>query len=251
MRIRGTYQKGVFQRLKTDRKKQGLPYAYWENNPVNRIDPDGRLVWFLIPVFKGLIGGIVDAAAQATVSMANGQGFGKAMSNIDYTSVGASVVTSAITMPGMSTVAKGGTTEKENLKMNSIKSKKKKYTIKNRKHKAGWIIPIVLLLYILGTGGYKTYQTYILKKDGICTNAIAYHRYWGYRTVNTQYRFAWDSKTYEGESTDHADVRYSYNSIFKEADMFAIGDTIVVVFLGSNPNINRSNSIVKKDCDCE
>lgn len=33
----------------------------------------------------------------------NGQGFGEAMSNIDYTSVGASFVASAIAMPGMST----------------------------------------------------------------------------------------------------------------------------------------------------
>jgi hypothetical protein len=70
MRIRRTYQKGVFQRLKTGRKKQGLQYAYWGNNPVNRIDLDGRLVWFLIPVFKGLIGDnkslssvVVDAAS--------------------------------------------------------------------------------------------------------------------------------------------------------------------------------------------
>ncbi|RGN32270.1 RHS repeat-associated core domain-containing protein, partial [Bacteroides oleiciplenus] len=79
------------------------PYAYCANNPVNAIDPDGKLPVFLIPLAKGAVGAIVDAAAQVTISMANGQGFGEAMSNIDYTSVGASFVTSAIAMPSMST----------------------------------------------------------------------------------------------------------------------------------------------------
>jgi hypothetical protein len=41
MRIRGTYQKGVFQRLKTVKQKQGLPYAYCGNNPMRLIDPTG------------------------------------------------------------------------------------------------------------------------------------------------------------------------------------------------------------------
>jgi hypothetical protein len=85
------------------------PYAQCLNNPVRYVDPDGRLVWFIPLIIKGVIGGVVDAAAQVTVSMANGQDFGEAMSNIDYTSVGASVVTSALTMPGMSTVAKVAT----------------------------------------------------------------------------------------------------------------------------------------------
>ena len=85
------------------------PYAYCANNPVNAIDPDGKLPVFLIPLAKGAVGAIVDAAAQVTISMANGQGFGEAMSNIDYTSVGASFVAPALTMPGMSTAAKTAT----------------------------------------------------------------------------------------------------------------------------------------------
>jgi RHS repeat-associated protein len=79
------------------------PYAYCLNNPINAVDPDGKLPILLIPVIKGAVGAVVDAAAQVTVSMANGQDFGEALSNIDYTSVGASFVTSAIAMPGMST----------------------------------------------------------------------------------------------------------------------------------------------------
>ena len=85
------------------------PYVYCANNPVNAIDPDGKLPVFLIPLVKGTVGAIVDAAAQVTISMANGQGFGEAMSNIDYTSIGSSFVTSALTMPGMSTAAKTAT----------------------------------------------------------------------------------------------------------------------------------------------
>jgi hypothetical protein len=41
MRIRGTYQKGVFQRLKTVKQKQGLPYAYCANNPMKYVDLHG------------------------------------------------------------------------------------------------------------------------------------------------------------------------------------------------------------------
>jgi hypothetical protein len=47
MRIRGTYQKGVFQRLKTVRQKQGLPYAYCANNPVRNIDLRGDSITVL------------------------------------------------------------------------------------------------------------------------------------------------------------------------------------------------------------
>ncbi|MDI9604174.1 MAG: RHS repeat-associated core domain-containing protein, partial [Bacteroidota bacterium] len=85
------------------------PYAYCGNNPVNRIDPDGRMPVLLVPLIKGSVGAIADAAAQVTVSMVNGQSFGQAMSSIDYTSVGASFVTAAIAMPGMSTAAKVAT----------------------------------------------------------------------------------------------------------------------------------------------
>ena len=112
----------------------------------------------------------------------------------------------------------------------------------------GYLFPILLFLYVLWTGGYGTYINYNLKQNGICTNAIVYHRYWGHRNIKTQYRFIWNNQTYEGISSNNADVKYVHQSIIKEDYVFMTGDTIVVVFLESNPKINRSNAIVKKNC---
>ncbi|NLB67668.1 MAG: RHS repeat-associated core domain-containing protein [Bacteroidales bacterium] len=84
-------------------------YVYCAGNPVMLVDPVGRFPVLLVPLIKGAVGAIADAAAQVTVSMVNGQSFGQAMSSIDYTSVGASFVTAAIAMPGMSTAAKVAT----------------------------------------------------------------------------------------------------------------------------------------------
>lgn len=70
------------------------------------MDVGGDFPAFVIPLIKGVAGAFVDAAAQVSVSMANGNCFGQSLSNIDYTSVGASFVTGALAVPGMSTGAK-------------------------------------------------------------------------------------------------------------------------------------------------
>ena len=132
--------------------------------------------------------------------------------------------------------------------MKTKKGKKQNHAVKGRRFKIGWIIPIVLLLYVLVIGGHKTYQRYILQKSGICVNAIVYHRYWGYRNIKTKYRFVWQNETFEGISTANADAKYVHKSTFREDYVFLTNDTIVVVFLESNPNINRSNAVVKKKC---
>ena len=81
------------------------PYVYCNGDPVNLVDIEGGhpVVYALL---KGLVGAVADAGAQITVSRAAGLSFGQAVSNIDYTSVGASFVTSALAIPGMSTTAK-------------------------------------------------------------------------------------------------------------------------------------------------
>ena len=77
------------------------PYAYCMNNPANSIDPDGKVVW-LIPLIKGVVGAAVDAGAQVTISMSSGKTFMESLKSVDLTSVGTSLITSAVLSPGAS-----------------------------------------------------------------------------------------------------------------------------------------------------
>lgn len=98
--------------LTTDFKEEDYfdisPYAYCLNNPINAFDPDGKnpVLVFLI---KGAVGAAADMSAQISISMINGKSFKEAMSEVDYTSVGASFVTSGLLAPGMSRAAKATT----------------------------------------------------------------------------------------------------------------------------------------------
>ena len=47
MRLKKSYQSTVFKRHQTVRQKQALQYAYCANNPVNRVDRDGRADFWL------------------------------------------------------------------------------------------------------------------------------------------------------------------------------------------------------------
>ena len=84
------------------------PYVHAGNNPVNFVDVGGDFPAFVIPLIKGVAGAVVDAAAQVSVFMANGESFDQSLSKIDYTSVGTSFVTSMFAGPGMSTGTKIG-----------------------------------------------------------------------------------------------------------------------------------------------
>ncbi|MDR1671655.1 MAG: RHS repeat-associated core domain-containing protein [Alistipes sp.] len=82
------------------------PFAFSANNPINRIDPDGRFPWAVLLV-KGAIGAWTDIAAQIAVQMTvKERNFGEAILNLDWTSVGSSAVIGAIGAPGASTGAK-------------------------------------------------------------------------------------------------------------------------------------------------
>lgn len=115
----------------------------------------------------------------------------------------------------------------------------------------GWLL-ILFLGFILFIGGKQTIINYKLKKHGKCTKAIVYSRnnVGGKGTVNTKYRFEWKNNTYYGSSTSDDKYRETDNFFLTEDDLIT-GDTITIVFLESNPDLNRSNFIVEKNCDCE
>jgi cell well associated rhsD protein len=86
------------------------PFAFCGNNPINKIDPDGRAWGWLIKggirVAKGAIAAGVDMAAQVQVARADGASYREAFGSVDYTSVGASFIAGAALSKSMSTAAK-------------------------------------------------------------------------------------------------------------------------------------------------
>jgi len=115
-----------------------------------------------------------------------------------------------------------------------------------------WWILIIILGWFLYVSGKQTYINYKLKIYGKCTNAVVYSRnkVGGKGIVDTKYSFEWKSRNYKGSSTSDDKYRETDNFFLTEDDLVT-GDTITIVFLESNPEINRSNSIVEKDCDCK
>ena len=69
-------------------------------------DENGELPVFVEPLLKGLAGGIIDFGVQMSLNMASGTSFTQALKNVDWTSVGASTVGSAVGAIGSSTAIK-------------------------------------------------------------------------------------------------------------------------------------------------
>jgi uncharacterized protein RhaS with RHS repeats len=91
------------------------PYAYCFNNPISNIDRDGRepitltVIALKMAIGAG-IGAVTDISVQMTANMTlQGQSFGQAFKNVDWTSVGASAAIGAVAVPGITTVAKTAT----------------------------------------------------------------------------------------------------------------------------------------------
>ena len=84
-------------------------YGYCAGNPVMMVDPEGSNP-FVVALIKGAIGAMTDLAAQLTIKMSAGEEFREAITNVDYTSVGASFVVSALSTPGITTATKLATT---------------------------------------------------------------------------------------------------------------------------------------------
>ena len=131
------------------------------------------------------------------------------------------------------------------------KNKNKRHQNNQKKYSIyriiGYVFLALLVLALIAKWSYESYINYILGKRGICTKAIVYDRYKGYRfDVKSCYQFTWKGITHYGKS--YSDTKYEEDT--GSNDKLIIGDTITIVFLENEPNINRSNSLIKKDCQC-
>jgi hypothetical protein len=100
----------------------------------------------------------------------------------------------------------------------------------------GLIFAAIVTIYVLYVGGEKSIENYRLKSDGICAKAkVTYkNKVGGKGVIYTHYRFEVSNKSYEGYSSDD--------------DSALVGDSIMIVYLKSNPNVNRSNTLLQHPC---
>jgi len=136
--------------------------------------------------------------------------------------------------------------KKKNKRKNNPKTKTSIFVI------IGRVLILLFFLFFLYDSFRQTYINYTLKQNGECVKAIVYDREKGRFSgrngvVSTRYRFTYENKSYKGYST--SDTKYLNNKSWFY-DNFVIGDTIIVVFMKSNPQLNRSNRLIKKKCDC-
>jgi hypothetical protein len=97
------------------------------------------------------------------------------------------------------------------------------------------IIGIILVVsYLVTTYVNNTRTINQLNRNGIISKAIVYEKksIGGKGVILTKYYFKWKGKKYLGDSQWDDDI--------------AIGDSLVIYFLESNPNINRSNTLLNK-----
>lgn len=95
---------------------------------------------------------------------------------------------------------------------------------------------IILIFYVIIVGGRKTIENYQLRANGICAKAvIIYKKNVGSRgIIDTHYEFRVNGNIYQGFSSHD--------------DSALTGDTIIVVYLKSDPSVNRSNTLLGIKC---
>lgn len=82
-------------------------------------------------------------------------------------------------------------------------------------------------IFVLAKASYETYNNYRLENDGICATATIY--------ANGKKGYMW--------------YQFQVNGICYKGHEYtnkAIGDTLTIVYLPSNPKINRSQKFLQK-----
>lgn len=124
--------------------------------------------------------------------------------------------------------------------------------LKKGKGSTGLWILLPILGVIAYLAGKQTLINYRLRKFGKCTKAYVYSRHHiGTKgKVETSYLFRWGNREYQGSSNFDDKYRLHANRFKTDEDLIT-GDSICIVFLESNPELNKSNSFLEKDCACE
>lgn len=99
-----------------------------------------------------------------------------------------------------------------------------------------WAIPLGFFCWAFYVAIQKTIENSQLTREGHCTNAyvLSKKNIGAKGVINVKYQFNYNGITYYGNSQNN--------------DNAEIGDSITIVFLESDPQINRSNSFLKKEC---
>ena len=119
----------------------------------------------------------------------------------------------------------------------------KKKIINRKKHTSTWsmkrLLGIGLIIYFVIKVSTITYYDLLLHNNGICTIAEIY-RYEGLRRsrVKGYYEFSVKGKWYKGYATSLSDEKLKNRISY---------DTITVMYLSTNPQINRSKNAVEND----
>ena len=121
---------------------------------------------------------------------------------------------------------------KQKIKKSNIGRKKR-----NVKNIIGWGVIAITFCLFLYVSTKRTIENTRLQRNGRCTYAVVVskQRVGSKGTIRVSYRFSHNGRFYYGRS--HHD------------DRAEIGSYIVVVFLESAPQVNRSNSFLEKECN--
>lgn len=98
------------------------------------------------------------------------------------------------------------------------------------------VLIVIFVLFIVIVSGRKTIDNYRLKRNGVCSTAVVVSkkRVGSKGVIYTYYEYRVDGVKYEDYSSSD--------------DAVAVGDSIVIIYLESDPSISRSNSFLKIAC---